>query len=137
MALKRIELNSDIIAVFIANEESIETPGVGIDALAKDGLLNQLKIGTSLWIDASDSEPCMGTAGYATWRLRATAKRFHSGLPHKAINPVELVSDALIYIQSRFYSGIIRKVPVNLMLYHKISPIQRKRRNTNMKLDVR
>lgn len=30
-------------------------------------------------------------------------KLFHSGLPHKSINPIELVMDAVLEIQKRFY----------------------------------
>jgi len=35
--------------------------------------------------------------------LKAVGKRFHSGFPHKTVNPIELVSEALAYIQKRFY----------------------------------
>jgi acetylornithine deacetylase len=37
------------------------------------------------------------------WKLKAYGKLFHSGLPHKAINPLELASEALKVIQNRFY----------------------------------
>jgi hypothetical protein len=30
-------------------------------------------------------------------------KLFHSGLPHKSINPIELCMDALMEMQKRFY----------------------------------
>jgi acetylornithine deacetylase len=30
-------------------------------------------------------------------------KLFHSGLPHKSINPLELLMDAVLEIQKRFY----------------------------------
>lgn len=30
-------------------------------------------------------------------------KLFHSGLPHKSINPLELLMDAVLEIQQRFY----------------------------------
>jgi len=32
----------------------------------------------------------IGTAGIVQWNLQANGKLFHSGLPHKAINPIEL-----------------------------------------------
>lgn len=32
-----------------------------------------------------------------------SGKLFHSGLPHKSINPIELVMDAVQEIQKRFY----------------------------------
>lgn len=33
----------------------------------------------------------------------AAGKLFHSGLPHKSINPLELLMDAVLEIQKRFY----------------------------------
>lgn len=32
-----------------------------------------------------------------------SGKLFHSGLPHKSINPLELLMDAVLEIQQRFY----------------------------------
>lgn len=34
----------------------------------------------------------------------AAGKLFHSGLPHKSINPIELAMDAVTEIQRRFYA---------------------------------
>jgi acetylornithine deacetylase len=62
-----------------------------------------LKAGPVLWIDSADSQPCVGTAGSITWHLKASGKLFHSGLPHKAINAIELASEAVKYIQDEFY----------------------------------
>lgn len=39
----------------------------------------------------------------AVWKLSAKGKLFHSGLPHKAINSMELAMEALSVIQKRFY----------------------------------
>lgn len=39
------KLKSTVVAVFIASEENSSIPGVGVDALVKDGLLNKLKEG--------------------------------------------------------------------------------------------
>lgn len=39
------QLKSTVVAVFIASEENSSIPGVGVDALVKDGLLNKLKEG--------------------------------------------------------------------------------------------
>eukprot|EP00959_Pyramimonas_sp_CCMP1952_P355682 7449312-Pyramimonas_sp.AAC.1 len=41
--------------------------------------------------------------GIATWTLKATGRLFHSGIPHHAINPIELNMEALAEIQRRFY----------------------------------
>lgn len=39
------KLKTTIVAVFIASEENSSIPGVGVDALVKNGLLNKLKHG--------------------------------------------------------------------------------------------
>ncbi|GAA0139238.1 hypothetical protein Leryth_010543 [Lithospermum erythrorhizon] len=97
------QLNSTVVAVFIASEENSSIPGVGVDALVKDGLLNKLKDGPLFWIDTADKQPCIGTGGSIPWKIHVTGKLFHSGLAHKAINPLELAMEALKEIQSRFY----------------------------------
>lgn len=97
------KLKSTVVAVFIANEENSAISGVGVDALVKDGLLNKLKEGPLFWIDTADKQPCVGTGGMIPWKLKVTGKLFHSGLAHKAINPLELAMEALKEIQSRFY----------------------------------
>mmetsp|Transcript_6748 Transcript_6748/g.12459 ORF Transcript_6748/g.12459 Transcript_6748/m.12459 type:complete len:503 (+) Transcript_6748:60-1568(+) len=102
LAIKKPSLESSVIVVFIASEEATSAPGLGVDGLMANGKLEELKHGACLWIDASDSEPCCGTAGAIQWHLRAHGKRFHSGLPHMAINPIELANDALAQMQARF-----------------------------------
>ncbi|XP_048447499.1 acetylornithine deacetylase-like isoform X2 [Pyrus x bretschneideri] len=97
------KLQSTVVAVFIANEENSTISGVGVDALVKDGLLSKLKDGPLFWIDTADKQPCIGTGGMIPWELHVTGKLFHSGLPHKAINPLELAMEALKEIQLRFY----------------------------------
>ncbi len=57
-----------------------------------------------MWVDSADSEPCIGTAGAMTWKLRVDGKLFHSGLPHKGINSLELAMEAVTAIQRRFYA---------------------------------
>ncbi|GAV69090.1 Peptidase_M20 domain-containing protein/M20_dimer domain-containing protein [Cephalotus follicularis] len=97
------KLKSTVVAVFIANEENSSITGVGVDALAKAGLLDKLKGGPLFWIDTADKQPCIGTGGMLPWKLHVTGKLFHSGLAHKAINPLELAMEALKEIQLRFY----------------------------------
>lgn len=97
------QLKSTVVAVFIASEENSSIPGVGVDALVKDGLLDKLKHGPLFWIDTADKQPCVGTGGMIPWKLKVTGKLFHSGLAHKAINPLELAMEALKEIQLRFY----------------------------------
>lgn len=45
LAETKPQLKSTVVAVFIASEENSSIPGVGVDALVKDGLLNNLKQG--------------------------------------------------------------------------------------------
>lgn len=96
-------LKSTVVAVFIASEENSSIPQVGVDALVRAGLLDKLKHGPLFWIDTADKQPCIGTGGMIPWKLHACGKLFHSGLAHKAINPLELAMEALKEIQSRFY----------------------------------
>jgi len=103
LAKKPPTLEPNLMVVFIVSEECEDVPGIGVDGLAAAGVLDSLKHGVVLWIDASDSEPCIGSASALQWHLTAKGKRFHSGLPDKGINPLELVSEALMEIQERFY----------------------------------
>ncbi|CAN6985994.1 hypothetical protein IGI04_000877 [Brassica rapa subsp. trilocularis] len=96
-------LKSSVVAVFIASEENSSIPGVGVDMLVKDKLLDKLKSGPLFWIDTADKQPCIGTGGMIPWKLHFTGKLFHSGLAHKAINAMELGMEGLKEIQSRFY----------------------------------
>ena len=44
-----------------------------------------------------------GTASAAMWTLHVEGRLFHSGLPHKGINSLELGMEAIAYIQNKFY----------------------------------
>lgn len=48
------QLKSSVVAVFIASEENSSIPGVGVDALVKDRLLDKLKYGPLLYYIFSD-----------------------------------------------------------------------------------
>ncbi|KAG8382482.1 hypothetical protein BUALT_Bualt05G0081800 [Buddleja alternifolia] len=63
------QLKSTVVAVFIASEENSSIPGVGVDALVKDRLLDKLKQGPLFWIDTADKQPCIGTGGMIPWKL--------------------------------------------------------------------
>ncbi|KAF5729701.1 acetylornithine deacetylase [Tripterygium wilfordii] len=91
------KLKSSVIAVFIASEENSSIPGVGVDALGRQGLLDNLKGGPLFWIDTADKQPCIGTGGMIPWKLHLTGKLFHSGLAHK------LGMEAITKLQSQFY----------------------------------
>ncbi|KNC83192.1 hypothetical protein SARC_04524 [Sphaeroforma arctica JP610] len=58
-----------------------------------------------VWCDASDSQPCLGTASTFVWHLTATGKLFHSGFPTKTVNAAELAMDAVHAMQDHFYSS--------------------------------
>ena len=48
--------------------------------------------------------PTVGCGGVAGWEITATGTTFHSGMPHKATNALELAKDAVSFIQSKFYA---------------------------------
>jgi len=96
-------LERGVAAVLIANEENGEIAGVGIDELEKRGELAFLKNGPLVWLDSADIGPTLGTGSVTTWSLSAKGKLFHSGLPHKAINAIELANEALRVVLKRFY----------------------------------
>jgi acetylornithine deacetylase len=98
---KKPVLKRSIVVVFIANEENGSFRGIGVDQLAVEGHMEQLKNGPLFWIDAADSQPCIGTAGAIQWTLKAKGKLFHSGLPHKGMNSIEFAMDSINYIQSK------------------------------------
>jgi len=104
LAEKKPVLNPTVAAVFIASEEASSQEGVGVEGLVAASKLEFLKGGPIVWVDSADSEPCIGTAGAMTWKLRVDGKLFHSGLPHKGINSLELAMEAVTAIQRRFYA---------------------------------
>lgn len=103
LAENRPALKSSVVVIFIANEENGSFRGVGVDQLAKEGYMDDLKAGPLFWIDAADSQPCIGTAGMAAWEMNVHGKLFHSGIPHRGINSIEFAMDAINYIQSNFF----------------------------------
>ena len=97
------ELNTSLSCVFIASEEATG-PGIGVDGLVENGELDHCKAGPVVWVDCADSQPCIGTAGAITWDLKCEGHRFHSGLPHKGINAIELAMEAATKLQQEFYT---------------------------------
>jgi len=102
LAHDRVQLKSNLVAVFIASEEGGGL-GVGVDMLVKNGELDFLKNGPFFWVDSANFGPTMATAGMVQWELTATGKLFHSGFPDKAINPITFGTQAIAHIQKRFY----------------------------------
>jgi acetylornithine deacetylase len=55
------------------------------------------------WLDSADIQPSIGTGGGIGWRIDVKGKLFHSGMPDKAINALELAMEVVRAIQRRFY----------------------------------
>lgn len=104
LAENKPALKKTVVVVFIANEENGAFKGIGVDQLDKEGYMESLKGGPLFWIDSADSQPCVGTAGNMQWTIKCTGKLFHSGLPHKGINSIEMAMDAMNMLQSKFYA---------------------------------
>lgn len=106
LANEKVKLDANVVAVFIADEEGAGE-GVGIDEMTKHGVLDELKLknGPLLWIDSANFGPTIATGGMTAWELTATGKKFHSGFPHKAINPITLANQSVAYIQKEFYKA--------------------------------
>ena len=68
LAKKKVSLKNTLSIIFIASEEA-SGPGLGIDGLMNAGKLEAIKNGPVLWIDCSDSQPCMGTAGKQAFKV--------------------------------------------------------------------
>jgi acetylornithine deacetylase len=101
-------LRTSVVVILIANEENGTLSGIGVDQLAKEGYMEGLKGGPLFWIDAADSQPCIGTAGAIQWQLKVTGKLFHSGLPHKGVNAIEMGMDAIAFVQKKFFADFPR-----------------------------
>lgn len=103
LAIKKPALQRTVTAVLIANEENGMVANIGVDQLMTTGKLDHIKSGPVIWVDCADSHPCMGTAASVVWHLKANGKLFHSGLPHKGVNSLELVNAACTQLQDHFY----------------------------------
>jgi acetylornithine deacetylase len=108
LATHRPSLTHSIVVVFIANEENGLLHGIGAEQLAKEGYMDELKGGPVFWVDAADSQPCIGSAGATQWEIKAEGRLMHSGFPHKAINSIEFAMDSVAYVQKRFYQDYPR-----------------------------
>eukprot|EP01087_Luapelamoeba_hula_P000420 TRINITY_DN1030_c0_g1_i2.p1 TRINITY_DN1030_c0_g1~~TRINITY_DN1030_c0_g1_i2.p1 ORF type:complete len:352 (-),score=39.36 TRINITY_DN1030_c0_g1_i2:52-1080(-) len=103
LAEQKPALAVGVVAVFIANEENSEIPGIGVDELVKQGLLAKLKNGPLYWVDSADKQPCIGTGAAIGWELTASGKNGHSGLPQNAINSMILAYEATVEVMRRFH----------------------------------
>jgi acetylornithine deacetylase len=69
----------------------------------RNGKIAHLKNGWMYWVDSADKQPCIGTGSAVSWQLKANGLQGHSGLPHKAINAINLGYEATIEIANRFH----------------------------------
>jgi len=109
IAIRKPKLEVGVALVFIACEEDSSITGVGIDEMAKHGELEFLKKSPLFWVDSANFGPTLGTGGIVTWELKAVGRAFHSGFPHKAINPINLASEAVKFMQKRFHVDFPKK----------------------------
>ena len=103
LAINKPALTRTVTVVLIANEENGVVKDIGVDKLMSTGKMDHIKAGPVIWVDCSDSQPCIGTASSIVWFLKANGKLFHSGLPHKGVNAIELANAACRELQERFY----------------------------------
>ncbi|KDO31395.1 hypothetical protein SPRG_04012 [Saprolegnia parasitica CBS 223.65] len=127
LAKNEVVTDKTISAVLIVSEENGDIAGVGVETLMASGAIDFLKNGPVLWVDCSDSQPCIGTAGSLTWTLKATGKLFHSGLPHLGMNALEMAMDAVNELQKRFYADFPQhesEIPYNFACASTMKPTQ-------------
>ena len=109
LATKKPALRRTVTGVLIANEENGVVKDIGVDKLMQSGKIDHLKSGPVIWVDCADMHPCIGTASSVVWHLKAVGKLFHSGLPHKGVNALELCNAAVAELQKRFYEEFPEK----------------------------
>jgi acetylornithine deacetylase len=54
-------------------------------------------------VDSANFGPTLGCAGALTWEIEISGKTFHSGLPHKAINTIELAHEVCKILSEKFH----------------------------------
>eukprot|EP00128_Syssomonas_multiformis_P010446 Colp12_sorted_trinity150504_noHs@5700 len=104
LAMQRPPLTCSVVGVIIVDEEAGNDSSVGVEALAANGELKDLKNGPVIWLDCADKQPNIGSGGVVGWRLTAHGKLCHSGFPHKGVNAIELAHEATAFVQHRFYA---------------------------------
>lgn len=105
LATKKPSLSRTVTVILIANEENGLVENIGVDQLMKTGKMDHIKAGPVVWVDCADMHPCLGTAASIVWHLKVKGKLFHSGLPHKGVNSLELANAACAELQDRFYAA--------------------------------
>ena len=61
LAKRKVRTKLQVVAVLIASEENAEIEGVGVETLMASGKIDFIKNGPVIWVDCSDSQPCIGT----------------------------------------------------------------------------
>ena len=76
-------------------QENSSILGLGIDEMEKQGELEMLKHGPLIWVDSANFGPTIATGGVQAWELEVKGRQFHSGLPHLAVNPINVAAQAI------------------------------------------
>jgi acetylornithine deacetylase/succinyl-diaminopimelate desuccinylase-like protein len=76
--------------VMIANEESNEVEGIGLQQVAREGKLKDLANEPVYWLDSANFGPTLGTAAISIWELKVKGVGGHSGMPQNCVNALEL-----------------------------------------------
>ncbi|KAF4032081.1 Peptidase family M20/M25/M40 [Phytophthora infestans] len=66
LSQKKVSIETKVVCVLIASEENSKIPGVGVETLMESGKIDFIKKGPVIWVDCSDSQPCIGTTGAIT-----------------------------------------------------------------------
>lgn len=102
LAKNNVQLNYELIVIYIANEEDGRDTNIGAEHLLKDGYFEQSKNGCVYWLDASDVEPVRGSGSGLAWTLKVTGKKAHTGFVHQGINPIPIAYEAMKAIIGKF-----------------------------------
>lgn len=80
--------------------EEVDTPGIGIDQLQKEGKLDRCKYGPCYWLDSSERQACIGKehknkfilknhfigcGSTCSFNLIAHGMTAHSGMPNQVL----------------------------------------------------
>jgi acetylornithine deacetylase len=90
LAERNVRPRRTLKVVFIANEESVDIPGLGMPYVAQQGRLKDLIGQPVYWLDSANFGPSLGTGGNNIWELKVTGVGGHSGMPQNCVNALEL-----------------------------------------------
>lgn len=104
LAEKNLRPRRTLKVVFIANEESVDLPGLGLPYVAQQGRLKDLVGQPVYWLDSANFGPSVGTGGNNIWELKVKGVGGHSGMPQNCVNALELAMAVSLEL-SRFFDA--------------------------------